>query len=49
MKRALEDAAYRSFPGIVVDRNGFFREFVKAVRRKCSTWERVPNSYIRGD
>lgn len=49
MKRALEDAADRCFPGVAVDRNELFREFVKAVGRKCSTWERVPDRYIKPD
>lgn len=49
MKRALEDAVQRVIPNADVDRNTLFREFRKAVGRKCSTWENVPDHYIEFD
>ncbi len=48
-KRALEDAVRRSYPEVAVDRNALFREFVRAIRRKCSTWESVPDQYVEAD
>ena len=47
IKRALEDTFVRCYPGISIDRNRLFKEFVKAIRRKCNTWEKVPDRYIR--
>ena len=49
MNRALEDAHKRCFPGVPVDRNRLFREFVKEVGRKCSTWEQVPDRCVDAD
>lgn len=49
MKRALEDAVRRVMPNANVDRNQLFREFRRAVGRKCSTWESVPDQYIECD
>lgn len=49
MKRALESAVARVLPDAEFDRNQLFREFKRAVSRKCSTWERVPDWYIELD
>ena len=49
MKRALEDAVRGIMPDADIDRNRLFREFRKAVGRKCSTWESVPDRYIEQD
>lgn len=49
MKRALEDAVKRILPGAEFDRNQLFREFRRAVGRKCSTWERVSDSHVDFD
>ncbi len=50
MRSALEDAVIRVAPdGMQFDRYELFREFVRAVGRKCSTWERVPDRYIQQD
>ena len=46
IKGALEDAVNRTIPNAQFDRNQLFREFCKAVGRKCSTWERVPDRFI---
>jgi hypothetical protein len=49
IKRALEDAVNRTIPNAQFDRNQLFREFLKAVGRKCSTWERIPDRFIESD
>ena len=49
MKRALEDAVNKEIPNAQFDRNSLFREFARAVGRKCSIWERVSDSYVETD
>lgn len=49
MKRALEAAVLEVLPDAEFDRNELFRAFKRAVRRKCSTWERVPDQYVDCD
>lgn len=49
MKRALESAVERVLPDAEFDRNELSREFKRAVSRKCSTWERVPDRYVELD
>lgn len=46
MKRALETAVEEELPNANVDRNSLYRAFCRAVGRKCSTWVRVPDSYV---
>ena len=46
IKRALEDAVNRTINNARFDRNQLFREFRKAVGRKCSTWESVPDRFV---
>lgn len=46
IKLALEDAVNRTIPDVRFDRNQLFREFCRAVGRKCSTWERIPNHLV---
>ena len=46
MNRTLEDAVKRTIPDADFDRHKLFREFRKAVGRKCSTWENVPDIFI---
>jgi hypothetical protein len=41
MKRALEEAVSRVSPDSDIDRNELYREFRRAVGRKCSTWVSV--------
>lgn len=41
MKRALEDAVNHTIEDAVFDRNQLFREFKRAVGRKCNDWEIV--------
>ena len=43
MKRALEDAVSRALPDATIDRSELYREFRRAVGRKCSTWVNVPD------
>ncbi len=47
MKRALEQAVRRQFPDADINRNALFKDFKRAVGRKCNTWERVPDRLIR--
>ncbi|MCE7517178.1 MULTISPECIES: hypothetical protein [Halomonadaceae] len=47
MKRALEAAVQDVKPDANIDRNDLFRAFRRAVRRKCNTWETVPDQYVR--
>jgi len=49
MKRALERAVQRTCPDVKFNRNELFREFRRAVRSKCSTWECVPDRYIKAE
>jgi len=47
MRRALRDAVERTLPEMeYLDDRELFRNFVRAVGRKCSTWERVSDSYV---
>ncbi len=46
MRRAFEDAVHR-VTGAQVDGHALYREFVRAVGRKCSTWETVPDQYVQ--
>jgi hypothetical protein len=47
MKRALEQAVHEVLPDAEFDRHALYRAFKRAVRRKCSTWEEVPDQYVR--
>jgi len=49
MRRALEDAVQRTCPDCRVDAHALFREFKRAVGRKCSTWENVPDHYVEAE
>ena len=46
MRRALEDALREVAPEVEVDSYALFRAFRRAVGRKCSTWESVPDGYV---
>jgi hypothetical protein len=45
-RRALKDAVSEILPGAPFDEYALFRAFKRAVRRKCSTWERVSDSNV---
>jgi hypothetical protein len=47
MKRALEDAVTEVIPTAQYDRDELYREFKRAVYRKCNIWESVPDEYVR--
>jgi hypothetical protein len=50
LRRALADAVKEVLPsGTRFDEHELFRAFKRAVRRKCSTWERVPDRYVEAD
>jgi hypothetical protein len=46
MKRALDETVKRHFPGAEYNKNALFRDFKRAVYRKCSTWETVPDHLV---
>lgn len=46
MKRALEATIREVYPNAQIDRSQLYRSFRKNVRRKCGTWENVPDSYV---
>lgn len=48
-RSALERAVTEVVPNANVDRYALFRAFKRAVRRKFSTWERVPDTYVEVD
>ncbi len=49
MRRALEDAVRECAPDANIDAHELLRAFKRAVRRKCSTWEQVPDHYVEKD
>jgi len=49
MRRALEETFKTAAPSIPFDAYQLFREFVRNVGRKCSTWETVPDRYVKTD
>jgi hypothetical protein len=44
--KLLRDAVRRVIPDVNFDERRLFREFVRAVGRKCSTWETVNDSFV---
>lgn len=49
MRRALVDALGRVPPDASVDAYQLFREFRRAVGRRCNTWEWIPDQYVDAD
>ncbi len=49
MRSALAEAVTEVLPGANVDSYGLFRAFVRAVERRCSTWEKVPERCVKTD
>jgi len=49
MKMALEDTFTKMAPSLKIDKNTIFREFIKAVRKRCGTWETVPDHFVESD
>lgn len=48
-RKALEFAVQDEIPDVDFDPRSLFRAFKKGIRRKCSTWERVPDKYVDKD
>lgn len=46
MRRALEAAVEAEIPDANFDAHSLFRAFRRAVGRKCSQWETVPDYYV---
>lgn len=49
IRKALSIAVNDMLPETEFDPDQLFRSFRRAVGRKCSTWERVPDHYVRVD
>ena len=49
MRSALEATVNEVIPDAEVDRYALYRAFVRAVGRKCNTWERVSDNYVEVD
>lgn len=49
MRRALADAVNEVIDDADFDEHELLRAFKRAVGRKCSTWERIPDRYIQDD
>lgn len=49
LRKALRDAVRQVIPNVDFDDRRLFREFVRAVRRKCSTWETVNDGFVEKD
>lgn len=49
IRHALRDAVNESLPNVEFDEYELFRAFRRAIRRKCSTWERVPGHLIENE
>ena len=47
MRLALEDAVREAVPDAEFDSHQLFRAFARAVDRRCSTWEQVPDRYVQ--
>jgi hypothetical protein len=47
LKTALEEAVTNAIPGVRIDKEKLWKEFVGVVNRKCSVWAKVPDTYVR--
>lgn len=47
IKQALRLVVEQVAPDADVNTNALYRAFVKAIARKCNTWEQVPDQYVR--
>lgn len=48
LRRAMEDTI-REYCEQNIDARDFLKSFTRNVGRKCNTWERIPDRYIRVD
>jgi hypothetical protein len=46
MTKALEEAVENTLPDVEFDSRELFRAFLRAVSRKCNTWEAVPDRLV---
>ena len=46
IRKALSIAVNNVIPNVSFDERQLFREFRRAVSRKCNTWEQVPDQYV---
>jgi hypothetical protein len=49
IRNALEASVRQVIPNTQFDTHQLFREFKRAVGRKCNTWEPVPDQYVETD
>ncbi len=49
IRKALRDAVLEVMPNAQFDEYNLFRAFKRSIRRKCHTWESVPDNYIEVD
>ena len=49
LRRALADAVSEVMPNTKADEYDLFRAFKRAVSRRCSSWERVPDHHIQSE
>lgn len=49
IRNALKQAVENTLPDADFDERELFRNFRRAVGRKCSTWENVPDHYVDKD
>lgn len=49
LSAALERAVTEVLPDSEVDRNALYQAFLRAVRARFNTWERVPNNAVENE
>ena len=47
MRRALADSVRDTIPDVEFDEYELYRSFRRAVRRKCNSWEKIPDKCLR--
>jgi hypothetical protein len=46
IRGALEEAVLSAYPFQTVNRDDIYREFRRALARRCRIWEEVPDSFV---
>jgi len=49
MRKALKQAVENTIPDAIFNDRTLLRNFIRAVGRKCSVWEHVPDQYVDKD
>ena len=49
VRKALSATINNTMQNAEIDDRKLYREFKRAIGRKCSTWERVPDNYVDKD